>query len=226
MREKLTSEGQCIYCGEMFKQSGMVRHLATHLSAMEKETEANVMAYHLNIHAGEMFLQVLVKGSASFKTLDTFLRKIWVDCCDHMSDFHHKNFRIRKSQSFADVLSPRLKFEYRYDYGSTTEFSIQVAAAYKIDPKKDLVLLSRNEPLKFVCRTCNEKPATSICTTHMYESDECLFCNECAAKHGDECEDFLNYAEMPVVNSPRMGVCGYTGGSIDKARDGGYKGQV
>jgi hypothetical protein len=27
---------------------------------------------------------------------------------------------------------------------------------------------------------------------------------------------------MPVVNSPRMGVCAYMGGSIDKQRDGVY----
>ena len=28
------------------------------------------------------------------------------------------------------------------------------------------------------------------------------------------------YASMPVVNSPRMGVCAYEGGIIDKERDG------
>jgi hypothetical protein len=27
---------------------------------------------------------------------------------------------------------------------------------------------------------------------------------------------------MPIVNSPRMGVCGYEGGTIDKERDGIY----
>ena len=34
-----------------------------------------------------------------------------------------------------------------------------------------------------------------------------------------ECSDFDDYASMPVVNSPRMGVCGYEGGSIDLERD-------
>ena len=33
----------------------------------------------------------------------------------------------------------------------------------------------------------------------------------------------LMYSCMPVVNSPRMGECGYTGGSIDLERDGVYK---
>jgi hypothetical protein len=50
-----------------------------------------------------------------------------------------------------------------------------------------------------------------------------FFCEKCAAKHEDTCSDFQDYANMPVVNSPRMGVCGYEGGSIDKERDGVYK---
>jgi hypothetical protein len=38
-----------------------------------------------------------------------------------------------------------------------------------------------------------------------------------------KCSDFDDYAAMPIVNSPRAGVCGYTGGTIDKERDGAYK---
>ena len=40
-----------------------------------------------------------------------------------------------------------------------------------------------------------------------------------AAENADEFE----YAGMPVVNSPRMGICGYEGGTIDTDRDGIYK---
>src|SRR5690606_8485084 len=104
MDEELISEGKCIYCGELFKQNAIARHLAEHLSALEKELPSErERGYHLSINAGEMFLQVLVKGSATFKTLDTSLRKIWVDCCDHMSDFRHKNFDISMSEKFFRV---------------------------------------------------------------------------------------------------------------------------
>jgi hypothetical protein len=48
-----------------------------------------------------------------------------------------------------------------------------------------------------------------------------MFCEKCAKKHAKECEDFADgYAVMPVVNSPRMGVCAYEGGCIDTERDG------
>jgi hypothetical protein len=53
----------------------------------------------------------------------------------------------------------------------------------------------------------------------MYDEDA-SFCNECAKKHAKKCDDFAEYAAMPVVNSPRMGVCGYEGGRIDTERDG------
>ncbi len=50
-----------------------------------------------------------------------------------------------------------------------------------------------------------------------------MYCEECAIKHEATCEEFADYARMPIVNSPRMGVCGYEGGSIDKERDRAYK---
>lgn len=227
MTEELTSEGKCVYCNEVFTQNAIVKHLATHFKKQEKENRAeHENVYHLNVEADEMFLQVLVKGGASFKTLDTFLRKIWVECCGHLSDFHHKKFEIRMSDKFDMVLTPKLKFDYSYDYGSTTSFSIQVCGSYQIAQKENVLLLSRNEPLKILCRVCNKNRAVAICTIHMYEADEYIFCEECASAHEDECSDFQDYARMPVVNSPRMGTCGYEGGSIDKHRDGTYTGAV
>jgi len=45
-------------------------------------------------------------------------------------------------------------------------------------------------------------------------------CDKCADKHTEGCEDFADYASMSVVNSPRMGICGYESGTIDTERDG------
>ena len=223
METELISEGKCFYCSKTFLQKDIVKHLKTHLTAMEKDVTSTETVYHLNIGADEMFLQVLVKGSSTFKSLDKFLRDIWVECCGHLSGFNHKNFKISMSNKLQDVLSPKVKFTYDYDYGSTTSFTVQVADIYRIAVKENILLLSRNEPLKILCSVCKKKPAVAICTIHMFETDEYLFCTDCAKKHEEVCEDFSDYANMPVVNSPRMGVCGYTGGSIDLQRDGVYK---
>ncbi|MDI6903856.1 MAG: hypothetical protein QMC77_09015, partial [Methanocellales archaeon] len=55
-----------------------------------------------------------------------------------------------------------------------------------------------------ICESCG-KTATRVCTQCVW-SGEGWLCDECAGKH--ECgEDML----LPVVNSPRVGMCGYTG---------------
>ena len=56
----------------------------------------------------------------------------------------------------------------------------------------------------------------------LYE-EYAFYCKDCQKKHAKVCPDFKDYAAMPVVNSPRMGVCGYDGGRIDKKRDGVFK---
>ena len=119
------------------------------------------------------------------------------------------------------MLETGLKLEYDYDFGSTTSVSLQVMGSYKLNLKENVLLLSRNEPLEILCSSCNKNAATAICSVHI-EEGEGFYCEACAAKHEEECEDFADYARMPVVNSPRMGVCGYTGGTIDTERDGVY----
>jgi hypothetical protein len=70
-----------------------------------------------------------------------------------------------------------------------------------------------------LCDSCGKEPATQICTAHEWGEDS-LFCDKCGKKHGKKCSDFEEYASMPVVNSPRVGVCAYMGGNIDIERDG------
>ncbi|MDR1544508.1 MAG: hypothetical protein LBS50_08930 [Prevotellaceae bacterium] len=112
-----------------------------------------------------------------------------------------------------------LKLEYEYDFGSSTELLLTVVEEYPVKADEKIVLLSRNEPLEWLCDTCQKEPATQICTVHDW-GNESQFCDKCAEKHAKKCKDFEEYAAMPIVNSPRMGVCGYTGGSIDIERDG------
>ncbi len=102
----------------------------------------------------------------------------------------------------AKVLSVGKKFSYEYDFGSTTYLSLKVVAEREgIVPnkRKPVVVMARNLPPAIACEECG-KSATMIDT----EGDACL-CNACAKKTGDE--DML----LPLVNSPRVGVCGYTG---------------
>lgn len=125
-------------------------------------------------------------------------------------------------KDLSEILSPRMKFGYEYDFGSTTYLELRFIGIYNIKADKNILLLSRNEPLKIKCNICGKKPAVLICPNCVYEGNGFL-CQECSEKHAEICEDYDEEYLLPVVNSPRMGVCGYTGGSIDLERDGVYK---
>ena len=129
---------------------------------------------------------------------------------------------IPMSRKVKNVFYPDLKLEYEYDFGSSTYLTITIIDQFPFKADKNIVLLSRNEPLKLLCHICKKEPATQICNAHDWDEDS-LFCPKCAEKHAKECEDFEDYAAMPIVNSPRMGVCAYEGGTIDVERDGVYQ---
>jgi hypothetical protein len=112
--------------------------------------------------------------------------------------------------------------EYEYDFGSSTDLLITVMDEYPVKADEKIVLLSRNEPLEWLCDSCKKEPATQICPVHDWDEDS-MFCDKCAKKHAKKCSDFEEYAAMPAVNSPRRGVCAYTGGRIDTERDGVFK---
>lgn len=113
-----------------------------------------------------------------------------------------------------------LKLHYTYDYGNTTELDVTVIGEYPIGAEEPIVLLSRNEPLNISCESCGKQPASELCSVCYGSGEDGLFCKKCAKQHAKGCEDFADYAAMPMVNSPRMGVCGYMGGEIDTKRDG------
>ncbi len=133
-----------------------------------------------------------------------------------------QNGEVPMSRKAKDALYKGLALEYEYDFGSTTALTLTVVEEYPTKADKKIVLLSRNEPLKIMCSSCEKVPATQMCTVCSYE-EESMFCDKCAEEHAKKCEDFADYAAMQVVNSPRMGVCGYEGGIIDVERDGVYE---
>ena len=104
------------------------------------------------------------------------------------------------------VLKVGQKFTYEYDFGSTTELNLRVVSEREgvVQEEDDPVtILARNVPPVILCKVCG-KPATKVVGGY-FNVEENAYCNKCARRSKD--------AEMllPVVNSPRVGVCGYTG---------------
>lgn len=219
MSKKIKSEGHCVYCNKIYSKGGLSRHLSTHLKKLEQAPPKKTsLAYHIRVEAGPFFLQLLMNGNKPLKNLDSFLRQIWLECCGHLSEFFFGRYEeVSKSTLAKQVFSKGVIMGYIYDWGSSTELKIQVINEYSIPMKESILLLSRNEPFSIPCDSCGESPVVSTCTIHGWDEDS-SFCQACAEKHEKSCED-ADYAMVDLCNSPRAGVCGYTGGSIDRERD-------
>ncbi|MGA0559793.1 hypothetical protein ACO2Q8_24240 [Larkinella sp. VNQ87] len=216
---KLKSVGRCVYCGQFYDKRGIGKHLDTHLT--QQPTAPTAKAFHVRVEAAEMFLELLIDARTTLSNVDGYLRKIWLECCGHLSAFRPQGSyeEIAMTRKVGAFFSTGLVLNYEYDFGSTTVLRVKVGKTFSIPVNKGIELLSRNEPLDIRCDACHQQPATQICTIHVYEGNGFL-CDACSETHAEECEDFADYAGLPVVNSPRMGVCGYEGGTIDTGRDG------
>lgn len=200
----------------------MTRHLAKCKAEHFNHAARPKRILHLQIEgcgAPWYWLHIEILADAPLRTLDSFLRRTWLECCGHLSMFTiaGETFDVapepdlwtgRKPRSMStklgEVLEPGMKFEHEYDFGTTTELALKVIAE-RHGAIKSVQVLARNDPPDIPCAVCG-KPATQVCSQCVYSGPEAWLCDKDAAKH--RCgEDYF----LPVVNSPRVGMCGYTG---------------
>jgi hypothetical protein len=125
-----------------------------------------------------------------------------------------------------DVLAVGEKFSYTYDFGSSSTLSLRVIAEREgtlpsnldeageeedeefegsEEDEVDIVVMARNEPPALVCHLCGQ-PASYVPSGSEYDAlAEIVLCETHA--NATEYPDEL----LPLVNSPRTGICGYTG---------------
>ncbi|MCL2642560.1 MAG: hypothetical protein FWD52_03475 [Candidatus Bathyarchaeota archaeon] len=199
-----TGEGNCYICGVKLGKTAMKNHiLKTHTNVPNGET-----CYLLKIEGAQdkkywLFIDVAIDKSLS--VLDSFLRKIWLECCGHLSAFHINGGDIGKNRKINN-LAIGDKIIHEYDFGSTTETLITVIDTTQRLKQRDAVrLIARNIPPTFTCTNCG-KPAEYICAECTYDTENPFYCDNCCEKHNEE-----HSATLPVTNSPRMGECGYDG---------------
>jgi len=228
---KLKSEGVCRFCKKTFSEVAMLRHLqsCSERKKNQDKEEKKWKIFLLRAKAGPYFVYFEIKAASTLKKVDEFLRDLWLECCGHLSAFTINNVEYeldsyRKNTRYTDffgrskptgsmniklysILTSGFKFTHEYDFGSTTELDMMCVSERQGD-LDEIRIIARNNPLNLVCTTCG-KPAEQVCTQCLYDGAG-FFCEKCAMKHTCGEDMFL-----PVVNSPRMGVCGYTGNNDD-----------
>ncbi len=216
------TDGKCEFCKEIFDRKSMPAHLKSckarrellkKASAKSTKKEDYYMVSVEGFYSPRYWLYVDIPQSAEIGYLDEFLRRIWLECCNHGSCFYTRtnprsrrmNIEIDMDDRIGDVLQYRQSFIHIYDFGSSTELKLKIVSKFEGPKRKEKVrLLARNLPPLIKCSVCGE-PAKNICTECRH-SENAILCKKCSKKH--ECGTCYY---LPVINSPRMGVCGYDG---------------
>lgn len=150
--------------------------------------------------------------------IDAFLRDIWLECCGHMSAFAvdgqgyassnagELGMKSMHTTKLAKVLYPGQKLTYEYDFGTTTALQLTVVSEHlRNSKKKNIDVQARNDPPTLLCEKCG-KPAKKVCSICIMELETGCYCAKCARGH--ECGEEMF---LPIVNSPRLGMCAYEG---------------
>ncbi|MFH0959587.1 MAG: hypothetical protein V1897_12870 [Pseudomonadota bacterium] len=215
------SKGRCVHCGMEIAKSGVNRHLAACASWKEFLTKAehkkggSETLYHLRIQAAglpQFWLDLEMRGRGTLKDLDHYLRAIWLECCGHMSQFSFGGCRgkeISMGRRIQNVFELGNELTHIYDFGTSSETLIKAVGVREGRPvtSHSITLLVRNVMPETECLECKQ-PASWLCMECLIEENEWgTLCDKHAESHPHN-----NYGEpIPLVNSPRLGLCGYVG---------------
>jgi len=220
MTRRTQSRGPCAFCGTMFAKGGLTRHLAAcperqeAIRAADQRAGKTQQLAHLQVRdawGGDYWLHLEMNGTATLDALDNYLRAIWLECCGHLSQFSVGGWRgdeIPMSTTIARVFAPGVELTHIYDFGTSSETLVKVVGTREGRPLTGhpITLMARNEAPEADCMECGER-ARWMCPECVNEFDQSgLLCERHAEDHPHD-EDLL----MAVVNSPRMGMCGYSG---------------
>lgn len=221
--------GICAICKEAVAAKKMRAHVLGHLeggggrgAGLVRVTNRGPIVYWMYVRVGR---------KAGLNDLDTLIRNTWVECCQHMSSFTSESVsydssgpddgygnlesRLMKTNAIR-VLSREGPLGYEYDFGTPTSLHVKMVCRCPgggLD-EDGVEVVARNADIPHDCGACGAKgEAAEVCRTCLWMDRECLLCKKCAEKHehgkGEEPVDEGTF--LPVVNSPRMGMCGYTG---------------
>lgn len=215
------SKGECAYCNQEITSNKAAKHFAVcskRLAVIKKSNGKKISMetlYHIRAQDswnGQFWLDMEMRGSATLKDLDRYLRAIWLECCGHMSQFSsgpRQGEEIPKKYRADEVLRTGSGLTHIYDFGTSSETLIKVVGTRqgRSANARPIFLMARNRMPESKCAEC-AKPAKKLCMECFIEEEAWrTFCDKHAKAHPHG-----NYGQpVPLVNSPRLGFCGYDG---------------
>src|ERR1700733_3143600 len=113
-------------------RAGMLKHLVTCNARLHAIGEADgkrgafERIYHLQVKdawGGDYWLNLEMPGSATLAQLDSYLRAIWLECCDHLSGFFRGNWHgeLPMETRIDRVFTPGTEILHIYDFGTSSK---------------------------------------------------------------------------------------------------------
>ncbi|NRT34983.1 SEC-C metal-binding domain-containing protein [Clostridium beijerinckii] len=172
-------QGRCYYCNKELTERTIKRH-AKSCSVMKKSIEEKmnqakevreqfIISMKDKYNPSLYCIYVSIDAKLQLQHLDKFIRDIWVECCGHLSAFHideeiyHDNSDEQYEMNFylKDVLNINKKFEYEYDFGSTTYLTLEVVDIIQVPSEFSQVeVIARNNPEE---GKLNNSPRDGVC---------------------------------------------------------------
>jgi hypothetical protein len=221
--ETTKREGTCNLCGGIFSKRTMTRHLNVCRDKNSPKPLGRLKPFHEKLFhlvvegadRPDYWMHLEAPASTTRGRLDALLRETWLECCHHLSAFtigtEYYRFcplampaELEEDAQLDEVLRPQMKFIHQYDFGTPTRLVLKVVSETdRLIKNASIQILARNIAPEILCGSCRQ-PATKVCP--MCWDYTRWLCEECAPKHSCEGNWFL-----PVVNSPRTGMCAYNG---------------
>ena len=215
--------GICAYCGAEVAKGAAAKHLAAcsqQKAALKRKSNKRQFLfkedlYYLRAEATylpEFWLDLEVSAEATLEDLDAYLRAIWLECCGHMSAFMLGGWgtpELAKEGLVGNAFRNKAKIMHLYDFGTESWTTLKRVSVRQGQPVTQwpISLMVRNKLPEVTCIECGV-PAKWLCMECVMEEDRMGFL---CAKHR-QTHPHDNYgAPLKVVNSPRLGLCGYEG---------------
>jgi len=235
MSKRMSSYGQCFFCGQSFAKNTITRHLQTcpvRQEAIAKEVQTRrgkpVRVFHLQAegrYASEYWLHFEMPASATLADLDDVLRDIWLECCGHLSAFTVRNTRYESHTDMVDAMwkeffgpsmptrSMGVKLDSVLQVGEqfTHEYDFGTTTELKLKVVAEREGTRPKGYIRLLARNYAPDYKCAKCQQpaqwiYIFKYPPQLYCETHAREHETWEEGFL-----PLVNSPRTGECGYTG---------------
>lgn len=215
------TRGACVFCQAQMTRGGMLKHLRScsarldHIEEAGKSSRTVEPIIHLRLFSDDnkdYWLNMEARASATFEMLDHYLRAIWLECCGHLSMFNTNGWRgveIAMDRQLGSVFRRGRTISHIYDFGTPSHTLIKAIDVRKGKPLSatPIFLMARNELPETECMEC-KRTAKWLCIECLIEEDAWgVLCDMHAKKHPHR-----DYGDpVPLVNSPRLGLCGYDG---------------